>query len=245
MKDEQSKLDLNPQSESSEMTNAQDSSLAQDQEQTHEQTQEQLRHPLTEIWFYPREAYRALAQHPLPKLNLTIAALAGVVQVLASGFMQEDGQFNSIMVLLFSALVGGSIGGIIGVYLSSFLFKFTGKLLGGSASYARLRDVFSWSSLPSLINLPFLLLFLVIMGNGYFDPKYFETHPGLIVTLLVAAWGLVSLVVSIWGLILMVVGISEVQNFSIWRAIANFVLSVLIIVVPIVIIAFAVGSAGL
>ncbi|GLP95935.1 Yip1 family protein [Paraferrimonas sedimenticola] len=191
--------------------------------------EDDLRHPFKEIWFYPREAFKALGRHPLPGFNYAIAALAGIGQLLSQSLQGESG-IESTAIAILVALIAGPIGGIVGAMIGAWLFRLTGRWLGGKASFARMFDVFCWANTPTLLVLPFSVILVAWLGQSYVEPNAIAESGSLALAFFVMAMGIVSIVAAIWGMVLSIVGLSEVQEFSIWKAIANAVISFALII---------------
>ncbi|WP_163936560.1 Yip1 family protein [Paraferrimonas sp. SM1919] len=194
--------------------------------------EQQLRHPLKEIWFYPREAIKALQLSDYSGFIIPLAVLSGITQGFSNNFASE--YFESLTSMLLVTLIVASIAGIIGIYVSAWLLSMTGKWLGGKASFNSLVELSAWASLIQVLMLPLLILLMILMGNGYVDSEYLMENPsGLVITLLLI-FSLASIVVGIWSLVVMCVGISELQGFSILRALANILLFLVIFVAVVV-----------
>lgn len=96
----------------------------------------------------------------------------------------------------------------------------------------------AYAMIPSILGLVFLFLQIAVFGNDYFrsTTDYLESSiEGSIVFWISFS---MEMLLSLASLVLMVIGLSEVQKFSIGKAIINLILPVAFIVVPIVLIVF-------
>ena len=96
--------------------------------------------------------------------------------------------------------------------------------------------------IPSAISLVFLVRQIAVYGIDLFIKDGDLVNAGIVGN--IVFWGsiLLEIILGIFTIIFSVIGLSEVQKISVWKAILNLVLPLLIILGPIVIIAFIIYS---
>jgi len=125
--------------------------------------------------------------------------------------------------------------------LVALLRRWPGRWLGGFASSRDLRAALAWGCVPSLLAGAALLVALLVPGLDLFPtpPPELQSVPFALAT-----YGLgskIQLVAGVWSLFTMIKCIAEVQGFSAWRALGNYLLAILMMIVVIVAIAAGAG----
>ena len=104
--------------------------------------------------------------------------------------------------------------GILFLYISSAVFKWSGALLGGTASRVEVRTALAWSQVPTIVVAIILMLALfagvpipkVLPGQlPQIDPAFYKVM-------------VVVGVLGIWGFVINLKCLGEVHRFSAWRA---------------------------
>lgn len=180
--------------------------------------------PWKEVWLHPRNTIKAILKYDPKYMVLPLAALAGIANN-ALDFESAD------MIVGGSSFIGSAfvaaLLGIVSLYISGFLLNLTGKWIKGKANALKLRAAVAWSGVPVVAS---LLLFI---------PLFFglnTTAPGI-----VGLSTITMMVLGIWSLVLYFVMISEVQKFSVWKALLNAFLASIIILIPLLILAVLLG----
>ena len=183
--------------------------------------------PWKEVWLHPRNTIKAILKYDPKYMVLPLAALAGIAN-------------NALDFESMDAIVGGSsfIGsafvaallGIVSLYISGFLLSLTGRWINGKANALKLRAAIAWAGVPVVTS---LLLFI---------PLFFALNSESFGILSVS--GIAFMILGVWSLVLQVGMISEIQKFSIWKAILNIILAGIVILIPLLIIAVLAGTAG-
>ena len=129
----------------------------------------------------------------------------------------------------------GMVLGIIWLFLYSHIVKITGKILGGESSAENIRTAIAWSNIPII-----LVLLLWIFKIFYYGYEIFIIEDILLLEMksqfnLLRWVNLVIDLLYLWSVLLFVICLSEVQNFSIIKSIANLILSMILTVSPILV----------
>jgi hypothetical protein len=156
-------------------------------------------------------------------LVFTLAVLTGVAEVVgnAGRFDFGTGFGIPLTVLLFLAI--GSILGVLALYVGGKLLQWSGRWLGGQASFDEIQIALAWSTVPRIATLPILLLAILLNGQG------------------LVAFGVYALPIIIlldfWSVVLLVICLGVVQRFSIPKALGSVLFASLGILLPIAIVA--------
>ncbi len=179
-------------------------------------TEEKSKNPWLTMWTQPRSTIRSLINTD-PKRSIFWLSTIYILQTLL--FMAN---YNSLglnyhfALILIIAIVLSPFIGAIWLYLFGWILYFTGRWLKGQASMMHLRCVLAWSKIPILINLAMWFILLVFSANYVFIQ--FSSGPSLFFI------NLISIISGVWSLVLLILGLREAQNFSVGRAIGNWVL---------------------
>ena len=100
---------------------------------------------------------------------------------------------------------------------------------GGVGSFEHLRAVVASSNVPNVVNLLMWVILLVVFRAAVFRREFVDTtFVGYQVGLVFLIF-LVQTIVSIWGFVILLLGLSQVQKFSIWKAVLNVVIPTAIV----------------
>ena len=194
-------------------------------------------HPLVSIWTRPRATIRSIVGTDPTRYVLVLAALAGVRQALNEMTISQLGDEFGPAGLIILALGAGAVAGMVGLYLAAWLFEVTGRWLGGTARARELRAALAWGGVPLVAALLVVALEVLLYGQAIFT----SALPSLNQKPVFLALRVVESVLSIWALVLLLKCVSEVQGFSIWKALVNTVLATLAIVLPIALLVLVLG----
>jgi hypothetical protein len=187
--------------------------------------------PLISIWTQPRATIRRIVDSD-PTRN--VLALAAIAPALSSLVRQWSAAMNgtanqSVLWPLFVAFsVAFQAGlGILFLYISGSVFRWSGSLLGGTASSVEVRAAVAWAQVPAIVAEVVLMLALfagvpmpkLVPGQlPQVDPAFYKFM------VVVAALG-------IWGFFIDLKCLGEVHRFSAWRAFGAVLIPPLIVVV--------------
>ena len=113
--------------------------------------------------------------------------------------------------------------------------------LKGTSDTSSIFRVLAHALIPTIASLAILFAQIGVFGNGLFQ-SYSDLIPDLPLQVFYYFTLFISAVLSIWTLVLLIIGVSEVQKFSMGKAILNVLLPVLLFLIPIAIIAFVLGD---
>jgi len=182
---------------------------------------QELINPWLSIWTEPRATIQQVVDGDTNMMVLILAPLAGI----ASALTRNSGLAYSGLENFLGLVVAGGIGGYVIVFLGAYLVRWTGGWLGGTASLSSIRAASVWSSIPAITSAVLLLLLWVVLSQ----------LSGPVAGMEVAAQ-LMILTLGIWSFVLTCKCLGQVQGFSAWKGLANMLLSLTVVLVPILVI---------
>ncbi|MCW8091414.1 YIP1 family protein [Alteromonas sp. ASW11-130] len=192
--------------------------------------------PWRSIWFTPRRTIQYIIDTNPEKYVIVLAALSGFNQALGQSITEDGSESLGLILKLTLALFLGPLIGIIGLYIFAALTSFTGRWLGGASSSLNIRAAIAWSYVPNIASLFLWVPFLLMFGSELANPHSPHVATGMTPAFAIIILSLVSIVLGIWSFIIAIKCISQVQKFSIWRALANIILAGLVIAIPLLVI---------
>ena len=190
----------------------------------------------TKIWFSPRKILRFVNDTHHEKFLFILLFLAGVSRAFDRASIKDFGDKLSLPAIIGICVILGGLFGWISYLIYAAFINWTGKLLKGQGGTRSIFRVMAYATIPSAFGLLLLIPQIGVYGNECFMSDGDLTNAGLLGNLVF--WGAYTLefILALWTLVLFVVGVSEVQKFSIWRAILNILLPVLFIVLIVLLI---------
>lgn len=200
--------------------------------------------PWRSIWLKPRATIRQIVVNNPDHHVVALAAAGGVVQTLSSSVSEKLGDQVGLLPILLIALLLAPIFGVVALYLTALLLRWTGRWLGGVATLGELRAAIAWGSAPMVMGGVGILVALLVSGHDLFSTvqPWLSRHPMLMI---VCGVGLiVQGVASLWSIVSYIKCVAEVQGFSAWRAIGNYLLAILVLFVVVFVVVAAVMLVG-
>ena len=197
--------------------------------------------PWFTLWTEPRATIQQIVDSDPRRFVLVLAALGGFFEALDRASARSMGDTLEMPVIFGIALVFGPLGGLVTLYLGAALIGWTGRWIGGRASYEQIRAAIAWSSVPllwlQLIWIPELLLF----GSEMFTTEMPSTQATPSLAILLFFFGVVQLIGLVWFFVVYLKSLGQVQQFSAWKALGNVGLVFLILIVPLMVIFLGLG----
>jgi hypothetical protein len=187
-----------------------------------------------------RFAVKIVAEDP-ELYVVPLICLAGIAETLDRASNRSVGDGMPLGMIIGMALVLGPLFGLIKLWLGSHLLHLTGRWIGGTSPVSHLRTAIAWASVPTVVALALWALLIVVFGSELFSTETprLDNQPLLAIPLGAIVLG--QMVLAVWGVVLACNTIAEVQGFrSAWRGLANIVLAMAIIIVPLVVMMFGV-----
>lgn len=186
--------------------------------------------PWIRIWCSPRQTIReVVAYNPKHRFFAlcVIYGLATLLPMAQSFSLIEVYPFFAIVVgcIVFSPIVGA-----VGFYVATALLYWTGKMVGGSASFVQVRCAVSWASVTNYVNLLFWMALIVYFQDQVFCDTFAQSPFSKGEVLLVGSIYFLQFALSIWSFVLLLHTLGEVQGFSAWKSLLNVVISFVVMV---------------
>lgn len=178
--------------------------------------------PWLMIWIKPRQTIRYLQDTPSnPLIVWILICLNGIDYSLNQFVNQSAGDSNPLSFIITVSLMGGPILGIILFYISTIILKWIGKWFGGKATLKQIRLAWVWSTVPNTVSLILWALQILLYGNEIFkteSPLINEQSTSLVI---ISVTSVFQIILFIWSFVIFIKVLSEVQEFSVGKAIAS------------------------
>ena len=177
--------------------------------------------PWLKIWLRPRETMREIVSFNPKHRFFILSALYGFPMLLHAAQNLSLGKDLPLATIMIVSLVLAVFIGMAGISIASFLLLWTGKWIGGRASYYPIRAAVSWSNVPNVIG---IVLWLILVWafrrelflDGFSQTTFVGKELGIVSSVFI-----LQTVISIWSLVILVKGLGEVQGFSAWKGLLN------------------------
>jgi Yip1 domain len=174
--------------------------------------------PFFSIWIEPRATIRRIVDSDPTRNVLALAAIGPAINSLISQWSAVINGTAHPSVLwplwvAFSVAIQAAFG-ILFLYIFAAVFRWSGSLLGGTATGVEVRAALAWSQVPAIVA-EIILLFALFAGVPM--PKMLPGRLPLIDPAFYKVM-VVEGVLGIWGFIISLKCIGEVHRFSAWRA---------------------------
>jgi hypothetical protein len=187
--------------------------------------------PFFSIWIEPRATIRRIVDSDPTRNVLALAAIGPAINSLISQWSAVINGTAHPSVLwplwvAFSVAIQAAFG-ILFLYIFAAVFRWSGSLLGGTATSVEVRAALAWSQVPAIVA-EIILLFALFAGVPM--PKMLPGRLPLIDPAFYKVM-VVEGVLGIWGFIISLKCIGEVHRFSAWRAFLAILIPPIIVLV--------------
>ncbi|MGH7950243.1 MAG: YIP1 family protein [Candidatus Binataceae bacterium] len=200
--------------------------------------------PFVSIFFRPRRTIRSIVDIN-PRMHVVpIALVAGGLAAIPSGLVASASspvQMSGPSTLVYLTVLG-ALGGVVGLYISGWLLAFTGRQLGGTAAPLLVRASVGWSNVPSIAG---SVATIVGLMTGAIAMPIYDPESPLRVSGALSGMNPLILGFATWSFIISLVCLSEVNGFSVLRALlAYFLIAVEIGILVLILVFVFVGVPG-
>lgn len=193
--------------------------------------------PWQTIWTRPRRTVRWLVNNDPERQVMVLAGAAGFAGVVDRAILEGLGDHLGWPgILLISGIIGPVLG-IMSLLIGAWLLRVTGRLLGGQASTGELVTAYAWSSVPAVASIALLAPALLLFGQELFTTRMPRVEAGGVHAVAWTAYSGLKLLLGLWGIVLFLLAVSEVQRFSVPRALGNALLALAMVGVPLLLLA--------
>jgi len=187
------------------------------------------------LWFSPRLVFRFINKHKYEKHLTLLLMLAGIARVFDRATFHSMGDRSSLLNIILISIIVGSLFGWIIYFIYASTISWTGKWLNGTANPQAVLRVLAYALIPSIVGLVLLIPEILIYGIEVFKAEGDVYSAGIVGNAVYYLCVFIEVILAIWSVVLCIIGISEVQNFSIGKAILNFIFPVVLFVLIIII----------
>lgn len=185
--------------------------------------------PWITVWTEPRDTIRRIiAENPKRSLWL-LAAIYGFSSLLNSFQSGSLGASISIVPLFLLALILAPFWGYLVFSFWSIVVVWTGKIFKGQGNFQTVRAAYAWSCVPLAVTAVLWILLILFFGHSLFTNFPREHLLTGIQTALLFCILIAKVAMVIWTLVIYLNALSEVQGFSILKAIGNVIVAALLI----------------
>lgn len=179
------------------------------------------KNPWISIWWEPKQTVRSLVQVN-PKLHMGwLCFFYGLPMALNFAQSYSFIEVLPIWAILFSAVIIAPFIGMVGLSVSAWFLQWTGRLIGGKGDFQNVRCSIAWSNVPNVFTIAMWGVLVGVFGTDTFRKDFVDaTFNGYQSGILFLVF-LIESIASIWGFVILLKTLSEVQGFSVWKALLN------------------------
>lgn len=198
--------------------------------------------PWTRMWTKPRVTIQQIVDSDPTRYVLVLAAVGGLFSTLDRASARSTGDNLDFTTIIAIALTLGPLAGLVSLFVGGALVRWTGSWIGGDGSLKDIRAALAWGVVPllwvSLLWIPELLLF----GEEMFTTETPRIAANPTLALVLIAFVMIELAGAIWATVTLVKSVAQIQGFSAWMGLGNLLLATVVVLVPLVILAFLFGE---
>jgi hypothetical protein len=185
--------------------------------------------PWQTIWVRPRATIRSIVETDPGDRMMLLAMLIGIANTLETASLQD--WRGEIMLTLPLCIILGIVTGPLTLHFRGMVFALIGWGLGGCATVTEVKVALAWAAIPRIVGLAAWIPLTFLLGNELFahETPHFDAflEANLFWTfsagIIFIGLGGFSILMELWSVVLVVKCLSEVNGFSIWRALVTFV----------------------
>jgi hypothetical protein len=126
------------------------------------------------------------------------------------------------------AAIVGPIAGLIALYLVAAMTSWTGKWIRGKAPSRNIRAAIAWSGVPIIWALVLWIPQVILFGRDLFTTKVPGIHAKPFSLFMFLGFGVIYITILIWASIVYLKCLGQIQGFSLWKALYNQILALLV-----------------
>ena len=184
--------------------------------------------PWLSIWIKPRQTVRAIIEFNVRYRFFILSVLYGLPTILQTAQNLSLGGAFSLPAILIGSIVLSPLLGAIGLLLSTLFLTWTGRWIGGKASFLEMRCAVSWVNSTNLVTVLIWSSLIVRFKEILFFEGFTKMAMPVIDSTWLAICFFLQMIVAVWSFILLLYAISEVHRFSIWKSFLNIVIAFLL-----------------
>ena len=196
------------------------------------------REVFTKIWSEPRRVFKFIDQSGYGKYGFYLLCLVGIARAFDKAIEKNWGDDMSLWAVLATCIFVGGLFGWISLYIYSFFISWSGNWLKGEANSDTILRIMTYSAIPTVAAMVLLVYQISFFGNEVFQEQNEIENTSIVSYPLFLSLSILRFAFGIWSFVLLVIGVSEVQKFTVGKALLNVLLPFLVLLVPILIVVF-------
>jgi|GEM_PF-3658543 len=177
--------------------------------------------PWLSMWTRPRSTIEAVvAYRPTYRFWVLSGIIGWPAAIQVAQIYALSASFELPLILLMTVLAAPLLGALCITVVGGVVY-FTGKLLGGKASFSEMKCAVSWSNITSIISVLSYVIVIAYFRGGWFCPGWVNIHVDRYMAYVLFCLFLLQIVFVVWTVYLLIQSVSQVQRFSVWRSAAN------------------------
>ncbi len=184
------------------------------------------------IWTAPRPVFKYIDKAGYSKYVTLLLVLQFVTKLIKQYALQNTIITSNSLFFLIGTILCGVFISILIYFFFAILLRWTGSWMKGEANTTALIRVIAYSLIPMIFSFFLLIPGCIALHYGILKDYTEFTEEGALSTLIYYAFNAVEYVLLLWSIVLCIVGISQVQNFSLGKSVLNFLLAILVVVLP-------------
>lgn len=194
---------------------------------------------LSKIWVKPKQTLEYILKKDPDKYVTLFLVLGGMVKAIDRASVKNMGDNMSTLGVLAIAIATGGLFGWISYYIYAWGMSVTGNWLKGYSEPKEFRTVLAWALVPTICSLILIAPQIAVFGDDLFRST--PVNDSTFHSVMMGIFGILEVTLGVWSLVILVKGVALIQKFSIGKSILNIFLPGLVIIVPIILIAFLVN----
>ena len=198
--------------------------------------------PWKTIWLEPRKTIRSIVRTD-PKAQFWLLSWLYAFPVLLH--MAQGLSLGEVFPIALIVLISAALAAFVGwasLSVLAYILMWTGRWIGGDATFLALRAAVSWANVPNVVNIFLWVLLTIEFGallftNGFSEMEFMGYQLGLVVVVYI-----LQLVVAVWSFVILIKTIAEVQGFSAWKAVLNIIMPLVLVLIASYVFAWIVWS---
>ena len=171
--------------------------------------------------------FRELSTRPVGVTDYLLAAAQGIGNFLALYRTEGAGAHNSVAQILANSFAYGAVAGVVSLFLMAAIYRRLSNRAGGKSAAGSVIHVLAYGGLPMVFSVALWVLMALLAGESTFVETPRADLEGFLVILLHLQF-IAYVLLLIWSVVLQVMGFSEIQEFSLRKAFAVWILGQLI-----------------
>lgn len=189
-----------------------------------------LKQIISGIWFSPRKTFQSINETKYTKYGYLILILLGLLVGIEKNTHQIIIDIHSFfihnsIIIFFTSLIT-----IISFIILAYILNWTGKLIDGQGSTSQILNMSTYAMIPAITAIPFMTLKILLFNNQGQELDQFLMNLTMDYKLIYFILEFLIFLLGLWSFILVIIGISELQKFSIFKAILNLIIPVLMLI---------------